>query len=122
MSFNNNNSGYSTPENSVFDFNAYSFGVTHGEPSTSAAQTSRFDLDTTVAGLSTTETEDWWLEPMSNGGPGRYAGSALLDTPSGFAGPYDSQARTNGLDTSECYLGLVGRKHKRSVLRSNSPR
>jgi len=108
MSFDNNNSGYSTPENSGFDFNAYPFG----EPSTRAAQTSGFDLDTTAAGPSTTtETEDWWLEPMSDGGVGRYTGSALLDPPSGFAGPYDSQAWTNGWDASECYLGLVGRKN-----------
>ena len=111
MFFNNNDFGYSTLENSGFGHNSYPFGETHGEPSTSAAQTSRFSLDTTVDGLNTAENEDWWFEPKSDGGVGRYAGSVLLDPPSEFAGPYDSQSwniyGTNGLDTSECYLDLL---------------
>ena len=112
MFFNNNtfvgsNFDYSIPENSGSDFNGYSFGVTHGEPSTSVAQTSGSDLDTTVADLSMAEIEDWWLEPKSDGGVGQYAESKLLNLPcSGFAGPYDSQTwkvfGANGLDTSEC--------------------
>jgi len=108
--FDDSNFGYSTPENSGFGFNGYPFGETHGESSTTVAQTSRFDLDTTVAGPSTAEIEAWWLEPKSDGGVGQYAESTLLDLPqSGFTGPYDSQnwniSGTNGLDMSECYLG-----------------
>jgi len=110
MSFNNNDFGYSTPENSGSDFNAYPFGVACGETSTGIAQTSGFHLNTTVADLNTAKIEDRWSEPKSDGDVGQYTGSALLNSCKGFAGPYDSQtwniSGTNGLDTSECYPGL----------------
>ena len=110
--FFNNNFSYSTPENGGFDFNSYPFGVTHGEPSTSAAQISGPDLDASVAGFSNAEIEDWWLESKSDGGVGQYAENTALQSPhNGFTGPYDSQtwntSGTSGLYTRECHPGAL---------------
>ena len=97
MFFNNNFAGagfgYSTPGNANSDFNSYPFEVTNDESSTSAAQTSGSELDSTLAGISTTEIEDWWLAPRPDSGASQYMGSTLLDYPCDeFTGVYESQA------------------------------
>ena len=111
------NPGYLTPGNGNSGFNECPLEVTSDQPPARAVQTSGFDFDATLAGLSMAEIEDWWLGPKPDGGAGQYTGSTLLDSPCNeFATPYNFQAGhisgTNGFDMSESHRSLIAdRKH-----------
>ena len=101
--FSNTHFGYPTPEDNNSGFNGYSFEVTNGESSTSAARAGGLELNPTLAGLSTADIEDWWLAPKSDGDAGEYSGSALLNYSwNGSAGVHVSYTGpTSGPDTGE---------------------
>ena len=106
------NPGYLTPENGTPDFNDSPLEATSDGPSPCSTQTSGFDFDATLAGLSMAEIEDWWLGPEPDGGAGQYTGSTLLDSPCNeSAAPYDFQAvhisGTDGFDMSESHRSLM---------------
>ena len=114
MYFNNNNftgfdSGYSVSEDNNFGFDGYPLEPTNSEPS--AAWTYGTYLDTTAAGLSTAEIENWWLGPRTEGDPSQYVGSTLLGSSDDeFAGAHGLQtgpsSSINGFHAGECYFSL----------------
>jgi len=82
MFFNNGfadlHSGYSILEDNNFGLDGYPLDFTYGEPSADAAWAGGFDLDGTLAGPSTAEIENWWLEPRPEGDANEHLGNTPL--------------------------------------------